>query len=555
MSSTYTDKDKPCFQRTNSHCKFDFFFIIQVWIKLLDIIVLTTVLLKHDHTDSAREEQLDLPYLIMISVICVLEDVSIRLDILTSEFSAILEHLPVLSGYMQILHQVLVFTICNFCNYNHDFRHSHLWCRRSLLCEYNISVWVIFYNVITEFHLCTSDFFISTEHFSSDMFSSLKTSLLCLCTSRMTSFLIAVPHGLIDTFIPMFFFFPVNDSFITDTDLGPSFLDLTEWENTLVLETLSRSHCQKHFLSEPKYRGYRASCWLATAASGFLIRDLLWNAQWYSFLVIVHLIEDRRGIRLVIEADIELLICVWDLVDQSDLLWVERQWAFDSIRERMKRKTKRKEMWSRKTRKYAHQYQGVTWQRGSKMTDLCTWLMTWAIRSAHEKKVRVVRVWWDALFTETGVLAWGFSRFSDALSCNGFLRPYLSFCFWFEFECLTVISKFQGSRTGIPSIRKFVSRKIISESVELWDTHVCFLHIQLIGKTCDFRIRTMFHLEPISNLRDLLQCQNLETVTIWIVGLYFPHDNVIHIHIYDEYKRSNVLDVWHMLWPILWLHV
>ena len=137
-------------------------------------------------------------------------------------------------------------------------------------------------------------------------------------------------------------------------------------------------------------------------------------------------------------------------------------------------------MWSRKTRKHAHQYQGVTWQRWPKKTDLRTWLMTWAIRSAHEKNVRVVRVWWDVLFTETGVLAWGFSRFPDTLSCNGFLRPYLSFCFWFEFECLTVISKFQGSRTGIPSMRKPVSREIISESVEPCDTHVCFLHIQLI---------------------------------------------------------------------------
>ena len=78
------------------------FFTIQVWIKLLEIIVLTI------HTDSVQEEQLDLPYWIVISVTCVLEDVSIRLDILTSEFSAILEHLPVLSGYMQILHEMLV---------------------------------------------------------------------------------------------------------------------------------------------------------------------------------------------------------------------------------------------------------------------------------------------------------------------------------------------------------------------------------------------------------------------------------------------------------------
>ena len=117
-------------------------------------------------------------------------------------------------------------------------------------------------------------------------------------------------------------------------------------------------------------------------------------------------------------------------------------------------------------------------------------------------------------------------RFSDTLSCNGFLRAYLSFCFWFDFECITVISKCQGSRTGIPSIREPVNREIISESVELWDTHVCFLHHNLLEQTRDFRIRTMFHLKSISN-RDFLQCQNLETVIIWIIGLHFPHDNII----------------------------
>ena len=37
------------------------------------------------------------------------------------------------------------------------------------------------------------------------------------------------------------------------------------------------------------------------------------------------------------------------------------------------------------------------------------------------------------------------------------------------------------SRAGNPSIRSPVSNEMISDSVELWDTDVCFLHIQLIG--------------------------------------------------------------------------
>ena len=37
----------------------------------------------------------------------------------------------------------------------------------------------------------------------------------------------------------------------------------------------------------------------------------------------------------------------------------------------------------------------------------------------------------------------------------------------------------------------------------------------------------MFRLKSISNLPDFLQCQkNLDTVIIWIFGLYLPHDNI-----------------------------
>ena len=36
-------------------------------------------------------------------------------------------------------------------------------------------------------------------------------------------------------------------------------------------------------------------------------------------------------------------------------------------------------------------------------------------------------------------------------------------------------------RAGIPSMRELASREITSASVELCETEVCFLHIQLIG--------------------------------------------------------------------------
>ena len=50
-----------------------------------------------------------------------------------------------------------------------------------------------------------------------------------------------------------------------------------------------------------------------------------------------------------------------------------------------------------------------------------------------------------------------------------------------EEECNTSKTKSQRSRAGIPSMREPASREIISDSVELCETEVCFWHIQLRG--------------------------------------------------------------------------
>ena len=51
----------------------------------------------------------------------------------------------------------------------------------------------------------------------------------------------------------------------------------------------------------------------------------------------------------------------------------------------------------------------------------------------------------------------------------------------FGSEWDTSITKSKRVRAGIPSMRKPASREIVSASVQLWETDVCFLHIQLIG--------------------------------------------------------------------------
>ena len=54
-------------------------------------------------------------------------------------------------------------------------------------------------------------------------------------------------------------------------------------------------------------------------------------------------------------------------------------------------------------------------------------------------------------------------------------------CFAILFvERNTSITMSQRSRAGNPSIRNPASNDMISDSVELWDTDVCFLHIQLM---------------------------------------------------------------------------
>ena len=47
------------------------------------------------------------------------------------------------------------------------------------------------------------------------------------------------------------------------------------------------------------------------------------------------------------------------------------------------------------------------------------------------------------------------------------------------FDRNTSMTTFQRFKARRPSIRSPASNEIISDSVELWDTDVCFLHIQL----------------------------------------------------------------------------
>ena len=87
---------------------------------------------------------------------------------------------------------------------------------------------------------------------------------------------------------------------------------------------------------------------------------------------------------------------------------------------------------------------------------------------------------------------------------NGFLwSSSLGCSILFGTEWNILITKSQRVRAEIPTMRKPASREMISASVELCETEVCFLHIQLIGTNVWF---PKIHKTPsdVLSLRDLL---------------------------------------------------
>ena len=107
----------------------------------------------------------------------------------------------------------------------------------------------------------------------------------------------SISHGLTDTFTSISF--ACHQRFICCGHRswlqppGPRQLR----KQTCLRNTVSLWFPKAVACTRTKHSRYRASCWLAAAASGFFMRDVLWNTQWCIFLVIVRLVEDCGGIR------------------------------------------------------------------------------------------------------------------------------------------------------------------------------------------------------------------------------------------------------------------
>ena len=78
-------------------------------------------------------------------------------------------------------------------------------------------------------------------------------------------------------------------------------------------------------------------------------------------------------------------------------------------------------------------------------------------------------------FSRSSIFPWIFFRVGD------FYRSPRTWSFWCVFPWRTVTVRCHKSSAGLPSILNPASKEMISDSVELCENEVCFLHIQLIG--------------------------------------------------------------------------
>ena len=93
----------------------------------------------------------------------------------------------------------------------------------------------------------------------------------------------------------------------------------------------------------------------------------------------------------------------------------------------------------------------------------------WEIKSTLSRSSMLP---WDFFRVES---LWGFARTKFV---HGSLR---SWSLWYVFPWKTATIRSHKSSAGIPSNLNPASKEMISDSVELCETEVCFLHIQLIG--------------------------------------------------------------------------
>ena len=168
--------------------------------------------------------------------------------------------------------------------------------------------------------------------------------------------------------------------------------------------------------------------------------------------------------------------------------------------------------------------------------DFCPWWSFWSLLRCLQKMYNWDSPWQDFAFvvTQSTCDSWSTSR-----------SPFcLGFDVWFREEfpaagLVGVLVLFNKRNTSIttshkstacsPSSRNPTSNEMISDSVELWDTDVCFLHIQLI--VTNVRLPKIHKIHPEVDFESSKSPAKTESWNNPIDNAQpcYPHDNEINL--------------------------
>ena len=109
-----------------------------------------------------------------------------------------------------------------------------------------------------------------------------------------------------------------------------------------------------------------------------------------------------------------------------------------------------------------------------------------------------------------------------------------------------------SSRASNPSNPSPVSKEIFSDSVELWETAVCFLHIQLIGT--NVWLPKMHNVPPevdFESLRSTAKSESWNSPSLHYLAVLPTWQYCLYSHVWWKMKSIDS-NVCHKPWSILW---
>ena len=186
----------------------------------------------------------------------------------------------------------------------------------------------------------------------------------------------------------------------------------------------------------------------------------------------------------------------------------------------------------------------ITASLSSNTYNKASWREDWMFEGIKSTLSKSLITLWDCLRLR---IVWGGEQASRLFTTG---LSVLSW-FWVVFPRTETIRSHR-SKAGIPSNLNPASNEMISGSVELCETEVCFLHIQFIGTNVG--LPKMHNVPPevdFESSRSLVKSESWNSPNL-LVWQCFPHDNFVCIHMCDECKRSNEIIICHRLWSILW---